>query len=118
MGDSLRKILFFWNCSPPKYGVGQGKAMLGARRQRMVVTQSRLTYRRPEYRLALAAEGHHETRQTPHRHRLCHQQRAGGAGILAERDRPAVRSHAADPPGLQAAPPRSLRLDPEDQPSL
>ncbi len=39
----------FWNCQVPNYGVGRGKAILRARRQRMVVAQVWLPYRGPEF---------------------------------------------------------------------
>ena len=44
----LSGYIFIVEFQPLNYGVGQGKAMLRARRQRMVVAQVWLTYRRPE----------------------------------------------------------------------
>jgi hypothetical protein len=44
----LSGLIVLENFQLPNYGVGQGKAMLRARRQRMVVAQVWLTYRRPE----------------------------------------------------------------------
>jgi len=44
----LSGLIVLWYFQVPNYGVGQGKAMLRARRQRMVVAQVWLTYRRPE----------------------------------------------------------------------
>ena len=44
----LSGLIVLENFQVPNYGVGQGNALLGPRRQRMVVARSWLSYRRPE----------------------------------------------------------------------